>query len=286
MKTILEVVHLTSDYLKQKNVPSFKREAEALIASALGLKRMDIYLHFDRKLTESDLKICHDFLKRRAAREPLEYITESTTFMNLELKVNQRVLIPRSETEILVEMVIKTLRTKDLKNKVLWDVCTGSGCIALALKYAFPDLKVVASDLCAQALEIADYNAQKHGLDVEFVQGDFLNPFKGKCDFLVCNPPYISEEEYLTLDPEVTQFEPKKACIGQDNGLEFYKKMAEEWEGKTHPQALGWMEIGYNQKKAVLGLFQKKEFNCSVLPDWSGKDRFFLLETDRSDQVS
>lgn len=286
MKTIQEILYLVTLHLSKKKVCSPKRSAEALLSVALNITRMSLYLEYQRILTSEEIQKCQYFLRKRSAHEPLEYICGECDFLDLKLHLTKDVLIPRPETEIMVEMMIRELKQKSSKDQVVWDLCTGSGCIGLAVKKACPWLKVVLADICPKALHIAKKNAEKHSLDVEFVEGDFLKPFlHQKCHYFVSNPPYISESEYEHLDPSI-KFEPRIACVSGLTSLEFYQEIARCIDDFLYPEGKCWMEIGYQQKKAILALFSKKSFAIQILPDWAGHDRFFLLEKDPSNRVS
>ncbi len=204
--------------------------------------------------------------------EPLEYKLGSIDFYGCKLKIDPRVLIPRQETEILVDHI-----TKKLRGNSLWDVCTGSGCIGIALKNKFPHLQVSLSDLSWDALDLAKENAQ--GLDIEILHGDLLAPFQGrKTDHIVVNPPYISEKEYFTIDPSVRDFEPKMALVGGEKGVEFYERLAADLPPFLNPKAQVFLEIGYNQEEPLNQIFSSQIWKKECLKDWSGKSRFFFLE--------
>lgn len=287
MKTILEVLTLSTDYLKKKGVANSRRQSEDLVSDALNLSRMDLYTHFEKPLSEAELEVCRKNLARRGKGEPLQYIKGLVEFFGCEIKVNSDVLIPRQETEVFVDMIAKQLLKDEqesgtLKGKVLFDVCTGSGCIGIALKKKFPDLKVVLSDISMKALEVAKSNAEQNEVEVECLIGDLLQPFNGKkCDYFICNPPYIAEKEYATLDVEVKNFEPKSALISGLSGYEFYEKLAEELPGYLKCSARGFLEIGRGQGPQVLSLFSGQPWkNSRFERDWSSHDRFFFLEIE------
>lgn len=279
MKTILEVLTLTTDYLKQKGIANARRQAEDLIADALQIKRLQLYVEFERPLTITELELCRKNLSRRAKGEPLQYIRGFVDFCDCRIRVTPDVLIPRQETELLAEMIIKELEKSECKGKVLWEVCAGSGCLGLAIKKRIPDLTVVLSDLSSAALEIAKENAKDNEVDVHFMQGDLLAPFQGQtCDFFVCNPPYISQKEYAGLDPEVRDFEPKMALIAGQSGFEFYERLSKDLAIFLKNGARAWFEIGTGQGEHVLELFSG--WKARYEKDWSGHDRFFFLEKE------
>jgi len=287
MKTILEVLTLSTDYLKKKGISNARRQSEELVSDALLTSRMELYTFFEKPLSEAELEVCRKNLARRGKGEPLQYIRGLVEFYGCEIKVNSHVLIPRQETEVFVDMIAKQLALDELKfgslkGKVLFDVCTGSGCIGIALKKKFPDLKVFLSDISIDALEVAKTNAELNEVDVECLIGDLLQPFKGKkCDYFICNPPYIAENEYGTLDIEVKNFEPKSALISGLSGYEFYEKLAVELQGFMKSSARGFLEIGRGQGPQVLSLFLDEPWkNSRFESDWSSHDRFFFLEIE------
>lgn len=282
MKTILEVIKLSSDYLQQRSISSARKEAEQLIADALMVKRLDLYMDFDRPLTEDELVKCRQSLARRAKGEPSQYIHGSVDFFDCSFRVNPSVLIPRQETEILVDKIAQVLTVDNLSEKVLWDVCCGSGCIAISLKKRFPLLTVVASDLSPQALAVARENATLNGVEIEFLQGDLLTPFQGrKTDYLVCNPPYINTKDYFNLEREVRDFEPKMALLAGDRGDEIYKRLSENLLNYLNPRAKVWFEIGTGQGDLVKSCFESQLYKeIRVENDWAAHERFFFLEIE------
>lgn len=280
MKTIFEVLTLSTDYLAKRKLESPRREAEYLLSDFLGINRMGLYLDFERPLGDEELDAFRSRLKRRGEGEPGPYIQGSVNFYGLKLKVNRHVLIPRVETEILVDQIVKELQTLDLKEKKLLDLCTGSGCIGLALKNRFPDLKVVLSDLSEEALKVTQEN--RGDLDVELVHGNLLEPFASeKFDFVVCNPPYISAKEYDELSYEVKDFEPKEALLAGHTGLEFYERLGSTLPACLNPGARVWFEIGAGQGHAVLNFFSLPLWkNAQLGLDWAGHQRFISLEIE------
>lgn len=275
MRTLLEVLQLSTHHLEKSGMDHARRQAEELIADALGLKRMQLYLEHDRPLQAIELDLIRERLARRAKGEPNPYIHGEVDFHDCRLKVTPDVLIPRQETGVLVDKVIQELKGHE-KNKILLDLCCGSGCIGIALKKRFPDLKVVLSDLCPKALAVARENAAKEQVELEFLQGDLLEPFLGrKAHYLVCNPPYISEAEFQGLDREVKEFEPRHALVAGATGFEFYEKLAKQLPACLYPDAKVWFEIGFTQGPSLLGLFGQAPWkNAQISQDWSGNDRY------------
>jgi release factor glutamine methyltransferase len=282
MKTVLEVVNLSAEFLENKGIKHGRREALDLISFSLDVRPLDLYVQFDRPLDEKELERCRSLLKRRAVGEPIQYIRGKVEFFNCTIKLSRDVLIPRQETEILVDQVATCLAKEELAGKLLVDLCCGSGCIGIALKRRFPDLQVVSTDLSPEAVAIAKANATLNNVEVDFLVGDFLQPLKGRrLDYLVCNPPYIAEEEFSQLEIEVRNFEPKMALVGEDQGLAFYKRLAKEIPDVMSAGAKIWLELGHEQGKEVLDIFKDcPAKKMEVLQDWSGHDRFFFLELE------
>lgn len=278
MKTIGEILAMSAQFLKEKQCARFRRDAEDLIAHVLKLRRMDLYLQYDRPVQEIELEALRSLLRRAGKGEPIEYIIGEVLFYDCKIAVGPGVLIPRPETEILVDQACKLLRSQG--ERILWDLCTGSGCIGIAAKKACPALQVTLSDISERALEFTALNAKNNNAAVEILIGDLLVPFVGrKADIVFCNPPYISSKEFLTLDPSVKDFEPKEALVGGDDGLFFYKNLAQALPDYLFPKAKVFFEVGENQGEAVLKLFNAPVWkNARVEKDWAGKDRFFFLE--------
>ena len=280
MKTLGETLQLSTTFLQDKKIERPRRQAEELLAHVLGLKRIDLYLKYDLPVEEKELAILRELIRRKGKGEPLEYILGETEFYHCKIRTNRSGLIPRPETEILVDNICKKWKEIDLKGKVLWDLCTGSGCIGIALKKAFPDLRVILSDLSSEALGLAAANALENGVEVECRNGDLLEPFVGEtADFITCNPPYISQSEYLTLSPSVVEHEPKLALVGGERGTEFYERLAREMPLYLKSGSQVYFEIGTGQGASLKNIFSGGPWAVMELNrDWSGHDRFFFLE--------
>ncbi len=277
MKTVGEILTMSAQFLKEKQCPRYRRDAEDLIAHVLRLKRMDLYMQFDRPVQEVELELLRSLLKRAGKGEPIEYMIGEVSFYHCNIAVGPGVLIPRPETELLVAQIAKLLQGSET---AVWDLCTGSGCIGIALKKACPALQVSISDISEKALEFAGSNAKTNGVEVEILKGDLLAPFAGrKAHAIICNPPYVSSKEFLTLDPSVKDFEPKEALVGGEDGLFFYQCLAADLPKYLHPNAKVFFEIGENLGESVLKLFAAPVWKSArVEKDWAGKDRFFFLE--------
>jgi release factor glutamine methyltransferase len=280
MKSLGDILKLSTQYLKEKNDPRARAHAENLMSYVLKLPRLDLYLQFDRPLEEDELSIYRALLKRKAQGEPLEYIMGELAFYDCTLSVTPAVLIPRPETEILLDKVCERLRSKNVVGLQAWDLCCGSGCLGLGLKKAFPELSVTLSDLSTDALQVAQKNCMRNDLQVDFLHGDLLAPFQGRtADLVLCNPPYISQKDFNELDPSVRLFEPKMALVGGESGNLFYKRLAFELPPFLNPGALVCLEIGCSQGEVVSSLFSASHWKAKSLEkDWAGHDRFFFLE--------
>jgi len=223
MKTIGEILTLSAKYMSDQKIASPRLQAEELLADTLGCKRLDLYLRYDQLLEEREVTPFREKIRRRVKGEPLGYLLSETEFFHCKLDLSRDVLIPRQETEILISKAIEQLKGVNLAGKSAWDLCTGSGCLGIALKKHLPDLEVLLADLSPKALEIAKKNAQKNGVELSFVEGDLLQPLVGKkADFILCNPPYIAAGEHRLLEREVRDFEPEMALVSGPSGLEFY----------------------------------------------------------------
>lgn len=284
MKSLGEILHLSAQFLSEKKIDRARRIAEEILAHALKCKRIDLYLYFDRPIEEAELTLIRDGIRRASRHEPVDYITGEVDFFGVCLAVNSSVLIPRQETEYLLDIVSKKIQGQ----KIVWDVCCGSGCIGIALKKKFPHLEVHLTDISEEALKVAKQNALRNQVDVTFHQGDLLEPLKGqRADLILCNPPYVSEKEFLTLDPSVKDFEPKLALVGDLDGFGFYQRLAEELPMHLNPGGSVFLEMGSTQKKGIETIFEDPIWRSfSSICDLSGRERFFFLEKQSLSSVS
>jgi release factor glutamine methyltransferase len=209
--TLGEVLAGATDYLASRGVGSARLDAERLLARALGLSRIELYTQHDRPLTEAERDAARALVQRRGAREPLAYVLGDWDFRRLTLRTDARALVPRPETEIVVERCLELIR--DQAAPRVLDVGTGSGAIALSIAHEHPGARVVATDTSEPALELAQENAAAHGLEVTFVRADVLDGVDGPFDLVVSNPPYIEPGEIEALEPEVRDWEPRAALI-------------------------------------------------------------------------
>ncbi|WP_375793160.1 peptide chain release factor N(5)-glutamine methyltransferase [Chlamydia sp. 12-01] len=270
-------------YLKCYGVAFPDREASDIFMDFLGISSR---AQLASIVLDKDLIPTYwERIQKRARRYPTAYIHGSVHFLGLNLEVDSRVLIPRMETELLAEQIVKYLN-KHPHIQTFYDICCGSGCLGLSIKKYCPDIKVVLSDICAKAVAVAKTNAFKNNLNVEILNGDLFSPYSCPADAFVCNPPYLSFSEILRTDPEVRCHEPWKALAGGSSGLEFYERIADGLNAILCSKGVGWLEIGYKQGNAVKKIFTNHGISGSVHQDLSGCDRIFFLENHASDTVS
>jgi release factor glutamine methyltransferase len=212
--------------------------------------------------------------------KPFAYVVGYVDFYDLHLEVTPDVLIPRCETEILADKVVQRVKEKGWDSFTVVDLCTGSGCLGLAIKSVFPKARVILIDICEKALAVAKRNAEKHQLEVEICLGDALENYAGPpIDLFLSNPPYVTAGEYETLDASVKDFEPKKALVAGESGFEIYQKISNKLFPWMEEGGLAAFEIGWQQREGferIYSLSNWKSIKCEK--DWSGHDRFFFLE--------
>jgi release factor glutamine methyltransferase len=211
--TLGEVLRAATEYLSGRGIDTARVDAELLLARALGLQRIELYTQHDRPLTEAERAAARELVQRRGRREPLAYVLGDWDFRHLTLKTDRRALVPRPETEIVVDRCLALIEAIEAPR--IADVGTGTGAIALALKQERPDAIVVATDASAAALELARENAQANRLDVQLVEADLLAGVAGPLDLIVSNPPYVGAQELDALEPEVRDWEPRSALVDE-----------------------------------------------------------------------
>jgi release factor glutamine methyltransferase len=267
-----EVLRLSTGYLSEHGSPTPRLDAELLIGHALGLARIELYTNFDRPLDEPELAACRALLERRGRREPVAYILGRWGFHGLDLAVDGRVLVPRPETEVLVERCLALLDGREAPRVA--DVGTGSGAIALAIKAARPDAAVTATDVSADALAVAAGNAAALGLDVDLVESNLLSGVQGRFALVASNPPYIGEAEVAGLEPEVAGYEPRLATVAGPSGAEVLERLVAAAPDALEPD--GWLvvECGAGQADAVgRSMAAAGAAETFAEPDLAGIDR-------------
>ena len=272
-RTPLELVRLAAGYLAEKGVATPRLDAEVLLAHVLGVPRIRLYTEFDKPLEPAEVAAYREAVRRRARREPVAYITGEREFWSLGLRVDRRVLIPRPETEVLVERCLPRMGAAG----VLLDLGTGSGAVALALLSERPGWRAVGVDASAGALEVARENARRLGLGerAEFLEGDLYEPVAGRrFDLIVSNPPYVPSAELDRLEPEVCRYEPRRALDGGPDGLSVIRRIVAGAAEHLADGGLLALEIGAGQGPAVRALIEGAGLGrVEILPDHAGRDR-------------
>ena len=268
-------------HVTEKKIDSPRLTAELLLSFVLGMQRIELYMHFDKEVEKNNLEKLRALVKRCLDHEPVQYLIGRTEFYSLSMKVSSSCLIPRPETELLVERAIEFLRTRT-GTQYVCDLCTGSGCIAVAIGKNYPDVKIIATDICDKALSVAAENVAKYNLadKIELLQGNLFEPVINQLDvkefdLITCNPPYISRSEYENLDPKVKNHEPKLALDGGVEGLDIYNKIAADIGRHLKKDGLILLEIGYLQGPQVKILLEETKVFASVKieKDLSNNDR-------------
>lgn len=275
--TVLSLLGRAADHLRSLGFDEARLHAELLLAHVLGLPRIGLYLNFDRPLTAEETDHFKKLFRRRLNHEPLQYILGETEFMGLRIVVDPRVLIPRPETELLVERALAFAAGLSGGPIAILDVGTGSGNIAVALAHRLRSASVTALDVSADALRVAGGNVERHVPGrVELVTGDLFSDVlpQRTFDLVVSNPPYIPLEEFPRLQPEVRNFEPRLATTDEGDGLRFHRRLVHLAWNFLKPGGAFMVEIGFGQAGAVSVLFSDAGFTgVDVTPDYAGIDR-------------
>ncbi len=262
--TVLGLIQRTTEYLGEKGIDTARLDTELLLAFALETDRTHLYMNFDQPLNEDELSRFRALVKRRALHEPLQYITGQQEFWSMNFKVSPAVLIPRPETELLVEEGAKEIKKTfpGVKNLKILDLGTGSGALALTLAKEIEGSHVTGVDLSAEAILLARENAEVNGLAsaITLFEGDLFAPVKGKqFHLIVSNPPYIPHADLEGLQPEVSEFEPLAALDGGADGLDFYRRIIPESITYLHPGGWLMVEHGEGQSESVSSLYEETE---------------------------
>lgn len=279
--TIASLIQWGSAYLEDKGFESPRLTVELLLAHGLRCRRIDLFLEFDKPLSSEELARFMELFERRLANEPLQYITGEAHFMGLVFSVDRRVLIPRPETEILVERTLDLLRTSSAHDPLtVLDIGTGSGNISVSIAHYVKNVHVTAIDVSDDALTVARQNASQYRVNdrIVFERADIFTdveklPSRG-FDCIVSNPPYITQDQSNALSPEIIQYEPPVAVFGAENGLLFFQRIADA--GKRLLKSRGWVvvETAYDQASDVKSIFEQEGYRAiQIFKDYDGNDR-------------
>lgn len=291
MWTVRDAIRWAVEELSTIDISEPWREAELLLIHVLGISRKDLLVNLDRLLSHEEVEIFKNYILRRKDREPLQYIVEKVEFRGLLFKVNRNVLIPRPETELLVEELLKSIKEKP--GKVI-DLCTGSGCIAISIAKEITGCHIYAVDISEGAIDVAKENAEIHGVKgrIEFFVGDLFGPLDtlgldGGIDLIVTNPPYISGRDMESLSPEIKKYEPMIAIYGGRDGLNFYRRIIQDAYRYLIPGGLLMMEIGYGQAANIKYLFEKHGGyeDITIIHDLAGIERIMKARSVPFTQV-
>ncbi len=281
--TVLEAIRKSSDFLAKKGVESPRLQTELLLAHLLKLPRMNLYLNFERALAPAEVDSLRELVRRRGRREPLQHITGSTSFCGLEIAVNRHALVPRPETELLAELGWQFLSTLNPQPPTALDFGTGTGCIAIALASKCPDVKITALDVSPDALLLAKQNAAANKVagKIKFLEtnGFAALPQDKPFDLIISNPPYIPSAEIATLQPEVRDFDPRRALDGGADGLDFYRLIALQAAAFLEPGGKVILEFGDGQAEAVRRVFENEKWIVeAVKEDYSQRPRILIAK--------
>ena len=274
MMNLKQILNKASDKLKIKNIKSFRLDSELLLAKTLGVSREEVLLNLDKKIDQLNIKKYDFYVNLRHQYMPISHIINYKFFWKYKFFVNKDVLIPRPETELIIEKILKILPKKSEKN--ILEIGTGSGCIAISLIKERPNCRIVAIDKSLKAIKVARKNAEIHqvGKKVNFLNIDIDKYLGNKYDLIVSNPPYIKSSDLLSLDKDVRLYEPKIALSGGISGLEIFFKIINKCKKLLKINGTLILEIGERQSKELKKYLQLNEFNqIKIYKDLSGKDR-------------
>jgi len=274
--TIAKVLNWTKNYFEQNKIDTARLDAELIISYVLKIKKIELYTQPEKILKKTELDKIHNLIKRRIKKEPIAYIIGYKHFYRDKFKVTQDVLIPRPETEFIVEAIEKMYPT-DAKFSLL-DIGTGSGNLAVSLQKIFPNAQITASDINEKALDLARENEKKILQDakINFVQSDIFDKIQDKYDIIISNPPYIPQTVYETLEDNVRLYEPQIALIGGEDGLDFYKKFFREFSQFITQEGHVFLEIGVDIIDSVQEIIPDN-FSFSFIPDYNQIPRILHL---------
>ena len=302
--TIGKLIEWTRGFFEKKGIPQPRLEAEILLAHVLGIERIDLYMRYEQPVSEAQRAAFRDLVRRRAEREPTRYLTGGCEFMSLAMKVTPACLIPRPETERLVEEVLRLAGVPRRQPAVaqgagsaasgvpspvsVIDLCTGCGCIAVSLAVYLPRGRVTATDISAEALDVAGINAEAHGVAdrMTLLLGDLYEPLDAAdvqpADFLVANPPYVPEADWAGLEPEIREHEPRTALVSGPAGTEIVERILKGAPAYLRPGGTLLVEIGSEQGVAAAGRAAAVRglVDVQIIKDYASLDRILLARRE------
>ncbi len=303
--TIQKLLNWVIEYFTNKGIDFPRLNAEILLSYVLDLKRIELYTQFDKLVSREQLDKLRDLVKRAGEHEPVAYLTGKTEFYSLQFEISPDCMIPRPETELLVERSVEFLRKRPIRNSTMYeikqkgeisngassgaqfvcDLCTGCGCIAVAIAKNFPHARIIATDISDAALRVAAANVEKYQLKnrIKLLQGDLFEPIMpqldvDKFDLIVCNPPYVSRAEFEKLDKNVKDYEPRVALLAGEDGLDIYRRIFEKVDQFLKSDAALMLEIGYTQGQAVKEMLEQTSIfaDIKVEKDFNKNDRIVI----------
>jgi release factor glutamine methyltransferase len=281
---VIDIINWGKDYLQNKNISEARLNIELFLCKIIKCKRFDLYVNFDKPLTPNELSELRAYIKRRLEFEPLQYILGETEFMGLPFRIDKRALIPRQETERLVEECINECKNlfKEIEKINILDIGTGSGNIAISLAKLLGNSFITAVDLSEEALNLANENAELNQVQdkMKFLKMDILKdeiPPTEMFNLIVSNPPYVQIKEYESLQKEIKEHEPGMAVTDYSDGFTFYKRISAIAGSHLHKNGILAFEIAYNQGEPVRSIMEKENFkNLKIIKDYAGLDRIVL----------
>ncbi len=276
--TVLEAVQLSTGYLEEKGIESPRLNAELLLAGILNCKRLDLYLMFERPLNDEEVQSYREYIARRGKFEPLQYILGEVEFYGLKLKVSKDVLVPRPETELLVEEAIKL--SSEVNVKTIIDIGSGSGNIAISLAKNLNGVKVTSIDLSSSAIKVAEANAGFNGVNDKI---DFINSgieeyqTNQQFDLIVSNPPYVSEQDYSSLQKEILEYEPIESVTDKSDGYKFYRLISERSNDFLKNGGYLLFEMASGQSEKIKSILEQNNFSdIKIVKDYQNIDRVII----------
>jgi len=278
LNTLLEILNYSTDLLEKENVSDARLNVELMLTDVLKCDRVKLYMDFDKPLSKEEISSFKVFLKRRLNKEPLQYVLGKTNFYGYDLVVNKNVLIPRPETEILVERVLEDINSSKKKSVKIFEIGTGSGCISIALSKELGKIgiehHIKAIDNSKEAIEVAKENKKLNSVEEERIELSTkdlfsINSIDGKYDYIISNPPYVSREEYNKLDDEIKNFEPKNSLSDDEDGFKYFKKIFSLLNDYKYKSKV-FCEIGYHHKDELESMLKEMGFeNFSFFEDYN-----------------